>query len=219
MGGTLDFNRAAGAGKKQTPLTAALVGSGPWVLDGKHKPLLFFRNNRAEGPWGAASWWAGDAELSVVLQMCGELTLTFDSATNPTSFTYTSSGKHMRGGGGDKSGAGALDAAYASKRVWERAAQHAEHPAVAELLGYGPWAWAGITPMAFLQGGALHSPWGSGSFWPEEGSTDTVIVEFVGSKHRVKPHGCMKFSSVRQTDGEKVDGWVQVGQKATRCSW
>ena len=71
--------------------------------------------------------------------------------------------------------------------------------------------------MSFLQGGALHSPWGVGTYWPEEGSSSTVIVEFVGARHRVTPHGCMKFSSVRESDGQKVDGWVQMGQNARGC--
>ena len=49
--------------------TAALVGSGPWVLDGTHKPLFFFGSNRAEGPWGPTSWWE-EGDGSVALQLC-----------------------------------------------------------------------------------------------------------------------------------------------------
>ena len=52
MGGTRSFGRSSHADTPTTALTAALVGSGPWVLDGKHKPLFFFGSNRAEGPWG-----------------------------------------------------------------------------------------------------------------------------------------------------------------------
>ena len=226
MGGTRSFGRSSHADTPTTALTAALVGSGPWVLDGKHKPLFFFGSNRAEGPWGPTSWWE-EGDGSVALQLCGGMSLRFDSTTTaPTSFTYTSGtgGGGGRGGGrarpgGGKTGKGAIDESYAAMRVWSTG-QHAgsaDHPAVAELIGHGPWAWSGIAPMAFLHGGALHSPWGPGSYWPLEGSSTTVIVEFVGSKHRITPHGCMKFSSVRETDGERVDAWVQVGQPSRGC--
>ena len=127
------------------------------------------------------------------------------------------SGGRMRGKAARRSGSGALDPTYASLRRFKSEAD-AQHPAVRELLGYGPWAWSGITPMAFLQGGALHSPWGVGSYWPLEGSSDTVMVEFVGAKHRVTAHGCMKFSSVRESDGQAVEGWVQMGQAARNCA-
>ena len=90
----------------------------------------------------------------------------------------------------------------------------ADHPAVKRVMGAGPWAWAGITPMAFLGGGRLHSPWGPGTYAPVAGTTDSLYVNFVGSKHRVTLDGCYKFHSVRETDGEKVDGWVQMGQQA-----
>jgi hypothetical protein len=219
MGGTRDFSHAAGAGKPRTPLSEALEGAAPFILDGQHKPLLFFKGGRAEGPWGVGNWWA-EGGLVITLQMCGDLTLTFDSETKPATFSYSGGGGgggggRMRGGKSRK-GSGALDPVYAPLRGFKSDAD-AQHPAVAELLGYGPWAWSGITPMSFLHGGALHSPWGVGTYWPEEGSTTTVIVEFVGAKHRVTPHGCMKFSSVRESDGQAVDGWVQMGQNARSC--
>ena len=222
MGGTRDFSHAAGAGKPRTLLSEALEGAAPYIFDGQHKPLLFFKGGRAEGPWGVGNWWA-EGGLVITLQMCGDLTLTFDSETKPTTFSYSSDGGGGGGGGGgrmrggkSRKGSGALDPVYASLRGFKSDAD-AQHPAVAELLGYGPWAWSGITPMSFLHGGALHSPWGVGTYWPEEGSTTTVIVEFVGAKHRVTPHGCMKFSSVRESDGQAVDGWVQMGQNARSC--
>ena len=222
MGGTRDFSHAAGAGKPRTLLSEALEGAAPFIFDGQHKPLLFFKGGRAEGPWGVGNWWA-EGGLVITLQMCGDLTLTFDSETKPTTFSYSSDGGGGGGGGGgrmrggkSRKGSGALDPVYASLRGFKSDAD-AQHPAVAELLGYGPWAWSGITPMSFLHGGALHSPWGVGTYWPEEGSTTTVIVEFVGAKHRVTPHGCMKFSSVRESDGQAVDGWVQMGQNARSC--
>ena len=46
------------------------------------------------------------------------------------------------------------------------------------------------------------------------GDDCSLYVNFVGSKHRVTLDGCYKFHSVRETDGEKVDGWVQMGQQA-----
>ena len=43
------------------------------------------------------------------------------------------------------------------------------------------------------------------------GTTDSLYVNFVGSKYRVTLDGCYKFHSVRETDGEKVDGWCRWG--------
>ena len=42
-------------------------------------------------------------------------------------------------------------------------------------------------------------------------------VTFVGAKHRVVVDECLKFSSTRESDGSKVEGWVQVSRKAMGC--
>ena len=56
------------AGKPRTPLSEALEGAAPFIFDGQHKPLLFFRGGRAEGPWGVGNWWA-EGGLVITLQV------------------------------------------------------------------------------------------------------------------------------------------------------
>eukprot|EP00965_Chrysotila_dentata_P209139 6185117-Pleurochrysis_carterae.AAC.1 len=132
----------------------------------------------------------------------------WSSESAPSKFSYTAAeGFTVR----KRSGAGALDSAYVRAPVdgWD-----ASHPAAKALIGTGPWAWAGISPMAFLANGVLVSPWGEGSYVGVAGSEDTVRVTFVGAKHTVVYEGCHKFRSVRESDGAKVDGWVQLGQSA-----
>jgi len=70
--------------------------------------------------------------------------------------------------------------------------------------------------MAFLGGGLLASPWGPGTYRPKAGKDDTLLVSFAGAEHRVVVHECYKFSSTRLSDGEQVDGWVQLGERAMR---
>ena len=69
---------------------------------------------------------------------------------------------HGKGGAVIGALAGAIDAKYREAGPppdgWDEA-----HPAVARVLGTGPWAWAGITPLAFLGNGMLHTPWGRGT--------------------------------------------------------
>jgi hypothetical protein len=40
---------------------------------------------------------------------------------------------------------------------------------------------------------------------------DAVFLVFAGATHRVVTAGCHKFSSRRESDGQKVDGWIQLG--------
>jgi len=122
----------------------------------------------------------------------------------------------LRGGRAPSTGGGALDPAFPRPTAPWAAATY-QHSAVARVAGKGPWAWAGITTMAFLADGLLMSPWGAGTYAPVEGTEDTLTVTFVGAKHRVIVDECLKFSSVRESDGATVDGWVQVGQKAISC--
>ena len=158
--------------------------------------------------------------------LCGDFELTFSGGIQrsgplgptgeddgPTEFTV-----RRTGGRGRASGdlAGALDAKYRSKdevpEGWD-----AKHPAVQRVLGKGPWAWAGITPLAFLGWGALYTPWGRGTYVPVAGTDDTLIVTFIGTRHRVVVSECYAFKSTRDKDGDKVDGWVQLGNAARGC--
>ena len=150
---------------------------------------------------------AGETTVKISLQ--SDTALTFDSAS---AHKFTFVGRRAMGVGGGE-GAGVLGSSAAGPKGFTSDAD-ADHPAVKRVMGAGPWAWAGITPMAFLGGGRLHSPWGPGTYAPVAGTTDSLYVNFVGSKHRVTLDGCYKFHSVRETDGEKVDGWVQMGQQA-----
>ena len=213
MGGnTRSFGRnrgGGGAALADSALGRALPRTGPWEVDGKG-PILFFTAGRLSSPWGLGSWSVA-GETTVKISLCSpDTALTFDSASAPTKFTFT--GRRAMGVGGSE-GAGVLGSSAAGPKGFTSDAD-ADHPAVKRVMGAGPWAWAGITPMAFLGGGRLHSPWGPGTYAPVAGTTDSLYVNFVGSKHRVTLDGCYKFHSVRETDGEKVDGWVQMGQQA-----
>ena len=114
-------------------------------------------------------------------------------------------------GGGE--GAGVLGASASGPKGFTSDAD-ADHPAVKRVMGAGPWA--SITPMA-LRRWPPPLPRGPGTYAPVAGTIDSLYVNFVGSKHCVTLDGCYKFHSVRETDGEKVDGWVQMGQARGGC--
>ena len=60
--------------------------------------------------------------------------------------------------------------------------------------------------------------WGSGTYSPVPNSADAALtIVFAGANHRLTIGECHTFSSVRETDGEKVEGWVQVAAKARSC--
>lgn len=76
--------------------------------------------------------------------------------------------------------------------------------------------------MAFFEGGALLTPWGTGTYHPsrEAGEESTVILNFAGADHKVTVDPCHKFESRRVSDGQVVQGWVQLGQQAhSGCPW
>ena len=147
----------AGVGK-------AIVEAGPWLIEGG-KPterVHFFKRGIAWTPWGGGSWRATGA-LTVELKLCSTLSLTFDSATEPTRFTYS----------GGKRSAGRLDPQYAALTSSAAlAAQPAPpaHPLAVRLQGEGPWAFGeapisgGQSPYAFLRGGVLATPHGPGTY-------------------------------------------------------
>ena len=88
---------------------------------------------------------------------------------------------------------------------------------VQRLLGTGPWAWAGISTMAFLDHGVLVTPWGQGTWHADRESPDAVLALFAGATHKVTAAACHKFASYRESDGQKVDGWIQLGGQAHGC--
>ena len=50
------FKPAKQVRPEETPLGRALTRKGPWVVDGKHKPIHFHIHGRASGPWGVGTW-------------------------------------------------------------------------------------------------------------------------------------------------------------------
>lgn len=225
VGGTTSFRRGDGAGRPElTKLGAALVGRGPWAM-GAHSPILFYQRGRVSTPFGRGSWEVGEGGSTVRLSLCGMFDLRFNSDSEPTSFTYERTGGRAGGlllgsGNTPEPKQGGLMPAYDRVRQagWGDPA-HARHPAVLRVLGTGPWAWSGIAPMAFLDGGVLVSPWGAGSYRPDMEDTEqkTLLLSFVGAEHRVVLGECHSFSSTRLSDGQAVQGWVQLGERARSC--
>ena len=84
-------------------------------------------------------------------------------------------------------------------------------------MGSGPWAWAGISTMAFLDRGILVTPWGQGTWHADEDDDEVVILSFASALHKVRTYDCHKFASTRESDGQKVDGWVQLGGGRPSC--
>ena len=217
-GDTTSFGRRLSAALGETPLSLALVKSGPWAFESGAglliKNFFFFKAGRFTSPWGTGSWRA-EGERQIVLRLCGEHRLTFDSETNPSSFTTPTSaingmmGKHTLVKGHLMDEAQQLPASG-----WD-----VHHPAVTKVMGSGPWAWAGVTTMAFFDHGRLHTPWGPGHYAPAPGRDDALIMSFVGAKHTVTVSDCHKFHSVRDSDGAEVDGWVQLSKDTSFCQW
>jgi len=221
-GNLLSFNRAKETvGRSESALAAAITRNGPWVIDGKEdSPVHFHLHGRASSQKGQGQW-EPTGELTVALHMCGSHVLTFDSSTNPTKFTIGSGAisgvvNRLRGGGSFGT-AGVLDPRFTSSRSPNWRKGDAEKRGVARLLGAGPWAWAGISTMAFYDHGVLITPWGTGTYYPEPSDPDVVVLIFAGAKHRVTAFECHKFSSVRESDDQKVDGWIQLGGANQGC--
>jgi hypothetical protein len=221
-GNTRSFKQGSGDSSTASPLSQAVTRTGPWMLDGKHK-ILFHVGGRVSSPWGNGKW-AASGEKDVEMQLCSSTSLLkFDSAEAPTSFTVNSpSGgitNRLRGIGAIGT-SGAIDPKFqvetARSLKW-RAEDASSHAGVQRLLGTGPWAWAGISTMAFLDHGVLITPWGSGTWHADPASADSVVLLFAGGTHNVVTYDCHKFASTRESDGQKVDGWVQLGGPARGC--
>jgi len=218
LGGTTAYRPQERNSPEETPLGRALVRRGPWSLGESTKAAItFFIRGRVSSPWGRGTWSAHDDV--VTLSLCRTLELKFDSIDDPKSFTFMRPGVIGLLLGEGQEGRGELTPEYF--RVYAKGwsdPSDAEHPAVRQVLGTGPWAWSGITAMAFLDRGVLVSPWGLGRYRPMANSTDTLILSFVGADHRVVLHPCNKFTSTRLSDGQVVEGWVQLGERARGCT-
>ena len=78
------------------------------------------------------------------------------------------------------------------------------------LLGSGPWAWQGVSPIAFLGGGHMHTPWGLGTWEVHPTQPSTIYANFVNQKHAVTFGACWSFTSVRQSDGDRAAGTGKI---------
>ena len=221
-GNTRSFRPGAGGpGSTSSLLVFALPRRGPWVIDGKHRGFLFHHGGRLSGPWGGGKW-SVSGENSVTMEVCGTHTLTFDSAATPSRFTIGRGGRTMNSLRSSSAigAAGAIDDRFQGKDVrsslW-RPEDVSSHVGVQRLLGTGPWAWAGISTMAFLDEGILVTPWGRGTWHADREASDTVLALFAGATHRVHARPCHTFGSTRESDGQKVDGWIQLGGSANGC--
>ena len=211
-----------GAGGAAPELASSLPRSGAWLIDKQHKPFHFHVGGRLSSPWGAGKWEAlGEARAK--LHICGSsIELAFDSASAPTSFSVDGGGglgARLRGPALITKGGelwSALESAEATAKEWD-AAVAATHTGARRLIGTGPWAWAGISTMAFYDRGKLVTPWGVGHWYPSKEEDDVVSLVFAGATHRITTFPCHKFASVRESDGQKVDGWIQLGQPAGRA--
>jgi len=201
----------ASASTEAWALGSAITRTGPWVIDGRKEPILFHTHGRVSGTFGQGTWTI-TGPLTIKLDLCGSSVLTFDSSQQPTTFTIADAGgaaaRFMRRSLGV---AGAVDGLITSSRSSRWQTGDEKHPGVHRLLGSGPWAWAGISTMAFLDHGVLVTPWGHGTYHPDREKLDVVILEFAGATHRVTTFGCHKFTSYRESDGNRVDGWIQLG--------
>jgi len=64
--------------------------------------------------------------------------------------------------------------------------------------------------------GALHTPWAAGTWRIDEGDPEQVVVDFLGARCHIRFLPCGRFISVRQSDGDVVQGSTQIGERAQR---
>lgn len=223
-----------------SPLARSVVGRGPWQWAGQG-PLLFYRGGRVHTPWGSGSWSVGGpagggagpegGTVEVALGKCGRWSLVFapsgktfaatrrDATGAPTSGDSTSgslAAPHSRDLSNEDppSPAGWVTKA-AAEAVGSRPT--ADSPLAKRLIGSGPWAWTGVSALAFLPDGRLHTPWGRGHWLPMPGKPNTVRARFVGQDHAVTFDECWSFESRRDTDGDLATGAAKIEPGAETC--
>ena len=191
---------------KQSPLVRAIVSRGPWSWAGK-SPLLFYHGGRLHSPWGSGSWSLADSgAVQVVLgQKCGSWTLKF--APNHTAFTASALDGRQTSG------------TLSSTSLGNTVKELDEEPdgIVGRLLGSGPWAWSGVSPLGFLAGGRLYTPWAEGTWGVHPHSTGAIFANFLGEEHKVHFGECWTFTSTRKRDGDKATGGALIGPEPVEC--
>jgi len=220
------------AAYRRSSLAQAAATRGPWKWNG-NGPVLFFRGGRLHTPWGSGRWFlAGDA-IAVNLRTCGTYRLTFNKARTAfavsvghgpatshgvldgTKESEIKEGKEGEGGDvkdgegegkDDDDDVGEAEAEAVAAR-WRRMSDAKIYK---RLVGSGPWAWQGVSPLAFLGGGVLHTPWGAGTWEVDTTHESTVRATFVGKTHRVTFDECWAFKSTREDDGDQASGTAKI---------
>ncbi|KAG8462690.1 hypothetical protein KFE25_004666 [Diacronema lutheri] len=208
--------------------THAVVGTGPWRFGDK---VMFFLARGVvtsqKGPLGAvkggtassgrwrflsdadAATGGGDGSAAsaapLIVATCGgtfELTFQLDGSR------WQFRAKPVGDGGGDGGEArvGSLDAPPPKGAHRAESAQLAPGSLAAIIAGAGPFAWAGMTPAAFLREGRFQTPWGVGTWGPKRGVPNVVEATFFGIEHELTLGSaeCGRLLSVRRKDGDRV---------------
>ena len=92
-----------------------------------------------------------------------------------------------------------------------------EASAVARAVSGTKWKWGGVPGFEFKPGGVLVTPWGQGTWHADIDDPESVMLSFAGALHKVRTYECHKFTSHRESDGQKVDGWIQLGGGRSTC--
>lgn len=195
------------------PAVKRVVGTGPWEIVSPTyagpapNVVFFFAKGRVHTPLGSAKWYPVDDDR-VRFLFCREDTMRIVDSEGTVKLV----GRHytLR-----------LKALPVERRpqvdesTWKgRTAQR--------LIGSGPWSWANIPVIAFLDQGALHTPWAPGTWQPRnEGADDgrdVVMAEFLGAKCEIEFLPCGRFRSVRLSDGDVVEGSITIAEPVRfRC--
>lgn len=78
---------------------------------------------------------------------------------------------------------------------------------------------AGIPVIVFLDKGILHTPWAAGTWQIKPDDPEQVVASFIGTTSHIRFQPCGRFISIRQHDGDVVQGSTQIGERAERrCS-
>ena len=209
MGGGVLSRTSKGGGAlteaafRRSALAQAAATRGPWKWAGEG-PVLFYRSGRLYTPWGSGRWSLAGDSIAANLGPCGTYRLVFNKARtafdasvghlDPSSHGVLDSGDEAKDGATrtestvDDEGVATDESdeaeVMAAINKWRRMS---EDHIYKRLLGSGPWSWQGVSPLAFLGGGVLHTPWGRGSWEvnPAAG-VNAIHANFVGQKHSVR---------------------------------
>ena len=230
--GTLGWGAAAQGGfsldedmYRRQPAVQRLVTQGPWTLAGA-SPVLFFRMGRLSTPWGSGTWGFAHGSggkrghVTMTIGSCGTWRVALDASGVAFTATHEQDGRTAQGELAASGAASAFREGKASHIIASTAAEGGDGPGgemVRRLLGSGPWAWTGVSPVGWLRGGVLHTPWGPGTWKPHASNDGTIIASFVGEHHHVTFAECASFVSLRERDNDRATGAISLSPAATSC--